>query len=56
MASLSAFILVAGMMAGFSILSPKAALAASDTSTTANHFGKGASDFGTSGEMGTHSA
>lgn len=56
LASLSALMLVAGMMVGFNILSPKTTLAASDTSTTANHFGIGASDFGKSGEMGTHAA
>ena len=56
MACLSATILVAGIMAGFNMLSAKTALARSDTSTTANHFGKGASELGKSGEMGKHSA
>jgi hypothetical protein len=47
--------LVAGMIVGLSILSSKTALARSETSETANHFGKGASTFGKEGTMGEHS-
>ena len=56
MVYLSAAMLVAGMVAGFNILSAKTVLAASSTSTTANDFGEGASQLGQSGQMGTHSS
>ena len=56
LASLYAVMLIAGTMIAFNMLSPRAALAAGDTSSTANHFGQGASQLGQSGDMGTHSS
>ena len=54
LASLSAVMLIAGTMIAFNVLSPRAALAASSTSSTANDFGQGASQLGQSGQMGGH--
>ena len=54
LASLSAVMLIAGTMIAFNVLSPRVALAASSTSSTANDFGQDASHLGQSGQMGGH--
>ena len=63
LATVIAAMLVSGMIVGLNVLSSKTALARSDTSDTANHFGKAASDLakGESSllpgeQMGKHSA
>jgi hypothetical protein len=47
---------ITGMMLAANVLFPGVAFAASSTSTTANHFGQGASQLGKSGQMGDHAS